>query len=174
MIRLFVELVIRKGNMSLKEYQKKREFSITPEPKGVEKLKANSKKLIFVIHDHFAQNHHHDLRLEKDGVLKSWAVPKLTPLKTGEKHLAIQVEDHPLEYADFKGTIPKGEYGAGDVKIFDKGIYNIVHETKNSLEINIQGKKVKGVYALIQFKNPSTKLGAGESKNWLFFKTNKK
>ena len=151
--------------ISLIEYQKKRKFDKTPEPTGNEKVKTKNEKPIFVIHDHYAQQHHHDLRLEMDGVLKSWAVPKLTP-KKGEKHLAVHVEDHPLEYADFKGKIPKGEYGAGEVKIFDKGTYNVVHKTKNSIEVNFKGKKIKGVYALIQFKN--------EPKNWLFFKTNKK
>lgn len=148
--------------MSLKEYNRKREFEKTPEPKGEIRGLSKSSEPIFVIHDHWASHHHHDLRLEMDGVLKSWAIPKLTPTDPGVKHLAVQVEDHPIEYANFTGTIPEGEYGAGEVKIYDKGTYNIVHKSKNSMEINFQGKKVSGAYALVQFKT--------EPKNWLFFK----
>ena len=154
-------------SLSLEKYQQKRKFEKTPEPEGVvggnKGLKDNH---IFVIHDHYARQHHHDLRLEVDGVLKSWAVPKLTPENAGIKRLAVQVEDHPLEYANFTGTIPEGQYGAGEVKIFDHGTYKLIHQSKNSLEFELNGKKLKGIWALVQFK--------GESKNWLFFKTTKK
>jgi len=168
-------------SLSLEKYQQKRKFEKTPEPEGVvggnKGLKDNH---IFVIHDHYARQHHHDLRLEMPrrlsgsgfrpgsvgSVLKSWAVPKLTPEKAGIKRLAVQVEDHPLEYANFTGTIPEGQYGAGEVKIFDHGTYKLIHQSKNSLEFELNGKKLKGIWALVQFK--------GESKNWLFFKTTKK
>ena len=150
--------------MFLKKYQQKREFSKTPEPKGSSKSYALSHKQIFVIHDHYARQHHHDLRLERDNVLKSWALPKLTPEK-GEKHLAIQVEDHPLEYAKFTGKIPEGEYGAGEVKIFDRGTYEIIHQTDKTIEFELFGKKLSGIWALVQLK---------DKKNWLFFKTSKK
>lgn len=153
--------------MSLENYRKKREFSITSEPSGTESRKPKTEEPIFVIHDHYARQHHHDLRLEMDGVLKSWAVPKLTPTETGVKRLAVQVEDHPLEYAGFTGKIPEGEYGAGTVKIFDKGTYKIVHQSENSFEFELKGKKISGIYALVQFKGPPA------SKNWLFFKSNK-
>lgn len=161
--------------MTLKEYQKKRKFEKTSEPKGSDKVtsdKAIKKDLshrhtvslspIFVVHDHHARQHHHDLRLEIRSVLKSWAIPKLTPLKPDIKRLAIQVEDHPIEYAKFTGTIPEGQYGAGEVKIFDKGTYKIVNETLDSLEFVLEGKKVKGLYVLIRLKN--------NPKNWLLFK----
>lgn len=150
----------------LKEYRKKRDFQKTKEPKGIERKPR--KQPIFVIHKHAARHLHYDLRLESQGVLKSWAVPKGAPKKFGEKHLAVHVEDHPLEYAKFKGTIPEGEYGAGKVEIWDKGTYiNIKHaplETcirKGVVSVKFNGKKIKGTYALVHFRE----------KNWLWFKT---
>ena len=113
--------------MSLEAYKKKRKFSKTPEPQG--KITKTGKKPIFVIHDHHASHHHYDLRLEMDGVLASWAVPKEPPKAKGIKRLAVQVEDHPLQYATFKGTIPEGNYGAGTVSIWDKGNYEIFEKT---------------------------------------------
>jgi DNA ligase D-like protein (predicted 3'-phosphoesterase) len=145
----------------LKKYQQKRKFKKTSEPKG--KVKQNKeKKSIFVVHEHWASHHHFDLRLEMDGVLKSWAVPKQLPKKTNLKRLAIQVEDHPYEYKDFQGTIPEGQYGAGKVEIWDKGTYTLEEKTKNKIVFNLKGKKLKGEYSLILFRPP---------KNWLLMKT---
>jgi len=103
--------------MSLKKYWKKRNFAKTTEPRGEMKMNGN----IYVIQKHAATHLHYDLRLEMDGVLKSWAIPKEPPIATNIKRLAVQVEDHPIEYANFEGTIPEGEYGAGTVEIWDKG-----------------------------------------------------
>ncbi|OYT41227.1 3'-phosphoesterase [Candidatus Pacearchaeota archaeon ex4484_26] len=148
--------------MDLKEYWKKRDFTKTKEPKGRIK-KTESKKRIFVIQEHQARHLHWDLRLEMQGVLKSWALPKIPPRKAGEKRLAVQVEDHPLDYATFEGTIPKGSYGAGQVKIWDKGTFQVLELKPKKILIDVRGKKLKGKYALINFKN----------KNWLFFKIKK-
>jgi len=115
---------------------------------------------IFVVHRHNARNLHHDLRLEYNGVLKSWAVPKQPPLRAGLKRLAIQVPDHALSYAKFEGEIKEG-YGKGSVKIWDKGTFKTISKTKDKILVNFKGKKLKGNYALIRFKGP---------KHWLFFK----
>jgi DNA ligase D-like protein (predicted 3'-phosphoesterase) len=116
---------------------------------------------IYVIQRHAASHLHFDLRLEMDGVLKSWAVPKEPPTVPGVKRLVVQVDDHALDYANFEGEIAPGHYGAGKVEIWDKGTYNLLEQQKNSLVIDIDGKKLKGTYVLVRFK--------GE-KNWLFFK----
>ena len=150
--------------MPLIQYKKKRKFSETPEPKGKEK-KGESKKLIFVIHRHEASHLHWDLRLEMKGVLKSWAVPKEPPKIKNIKRLAIQVEDHPLEYAKFKGVIPEGNYGAGKVEIWDKGIYKLKEKTKNKIEFILHGKKLKGNFVLVK-----THYGNKPEKSWLWFK----
>ncbi|MEM2971137.1 MAG: DNA polymerase ligase N-terminal domain-containing protein [Candidatus Bathyarchaeia archaeon] len=120
-----------------------------------------SEKHIYVIQKHAATHLHYDLRLEMDGVLKSWAIPKEPPTATGVRRLAVQVEDHPVEYASFEGEIPQGMYGAGTVEIWDKGTYRLIERKENKLIVEINGGKLKGVYALIQFKG---------DKNWLFFK----
>lgn len=119
---------------------------------------------IYVIQKHAATHLHYDLRLEMNGVLKSWAVPKTPPTKSGEKRLAVEVEDHPLEYASFEGIIPEGQYGAGKVEIWDKGHYELIERTKDKLIFNIKGEKLNGVYCLIRFKG---------RKNWIFFKKKK-
>lgn len=116
---------------------------------------------VFVIHKHAATHLHWDLRLSMNGVLKSWAVPKQPPAKKGTKRLAIQVEDHPLSYGKFEGTIPKGMYGAGKVSIWDKGTYKLLEKGKNKFVFALKGKKLKGKYCLIRFRKP---------KQWLFFK----
>ena len=146
--------------MSLKEYSKKRNFSKTPEPRG--KVKSSGKKKIFVIHKHHASHLHWDLRLEMNGVLASWAVPKEPPAEKGIKRLAIHVEDHPLEYAKFKGVIPKGNYGAGKVEIWDNGTYELKSGDNKKIEFILHGKKLKGNFVLIK---------TGYVKNgWLWFK----
>lgn len=116
----------------------------------------------YVIQRHQATRLHWDLRLEMEGVLKSWAVPKEPPAEKGVKRLAVQVEDHPLDYANFQGTIPKGEYGAGKVEIWDKGTYKLIDKKPNKIIFEINGERLKGTYCLLWFK---------EDKNWLFFKT---
>ena len=143
----------------LDEYKKKRNFNKTPEPEGVPKGNGNSR--VYVIQKHNASHLHYDLRLEKDGVLKSWAVPKEPPLTLGIRRLAVQTEDHPLEYASFEGEIPKGEYGAGTVEIWDKGSYTIEKWEEKEIIVDIHGEKLQGLYCLIKFK---------DDKNWLFFK----
>lgn len=117
----------------------------------------------FVLHEHFARHHHFDFRLEHDGVLASWAVPKGLPEKAGERRLAIAVEDHPLNYIGFEGTIPEGEYGAGDVKIADTGTYEPLEWGPGRIEILLSGSRFTGKYVLIRFKK------AGE-KEWLILR----
>jgi DNA ligase D-like protein (predicted 3'-phosphoesterase) len=116
---------------------------------------------IYVIQKHDATHLHYDLRLEIDGVLKSWAVPKTPPTEGGVKRLAVQVEDHPIEYATFQGTIPEGQYGAGTVEIWDKGEYVMKEKSENKLIFEIKGNKLKGLYCLVRFKG---------KENWLLFK----
>ena len=146
--------------MSLEKYQTKRKFNKTPEPKGAINKKSLSR---FVVQRHYARSLHYDFRLEHESVLKSWAVPKGVPEKKGVKRLAVQVEDHPVDYIDFSGIIPEGEYGAGEVKIWDKGKWKLVSgDLKNgSIKFELSGKKLKGEYALVQLK---------DKKNWLIFK----
>ena len=116
---------------------------------------------LYVIQKHSATHLHYDLRLEMDNVLKSWAIPKEPPTFAGVRRLAIQVEDHPVEYATFEGIIPEGEYGAGTVEIWDRGSYNLIGRKEDKLVIEINGSKLKGIYVLVRFKDP---------KEWLFFK----
>lgn len=161
--------------MSLKQYRAKRDFAKTPEPSDqdhtVEKKKHEG--LIYVIQEHHASRLHFDLRLEAEGekeiVLKSWAIPKGPPLEEGIKRLAVQTEDHPLSYKDFEGKIPEGEYGAGLVKIWDKGTYQPLEKEEWKWVIRIRGRKLQGAYALIKLKTKNPK-----DKNWLFFKHKEK
>ena len=118
--------------------------------------------MIYVIQEHHASHLHYDLRLEHEGVLKSWAIPKEPPSKPGIKRLAIAVDDHEIGYEKFEGEIPKGSYGAGTVKIWDRGSYTAEKFDKDHVIIDIKGKKLKGVYYLVKLK--------GQEKNWLFFK----
>lgn len=143
---------------SLKEYKKKRNFKQTPEPLGRKEKTGLSR---FVVQKHYARHLHYDFRLEMEGVLKSWAVPKGLPEKKGIRRLAVQVEDHPIDYLDFQGEIPQGCYGAGRVEIWDKGWYNLIEKEKDrKLVFELKGKKLKGVYELVLMKD----------KNWLIFK----
>ncbi|VVB82735.1 DNA polymerase Ligase (LigD) [uncultured archaeon] len=148
--------------MSLLQYLKKRNLKKSGEPSSKIKTTDN-KKLIYLIQEHHASHLHWDLRLEMNGVLKSWAVPKSPPTEKNEKRLVIQVEDHPIEYANFHGIIPEGNYGAGEVKIWDKGTYELLEKNFKKIIFDIRGKKLKGKYCLI-------KTNYGNKKSWLFFK----
>ncbi|MBU4245906.1 MAG: DNA polymerase ligase N-terminal domain-containing protein [Nanoarchaeota archaeon] len=153
--------------MPLEEYVKKRDFTKTSEPLPLETIKSAGKDLIFAIHEHHASHLHWDLRLEHDGVLKSWAVPKEPPLAERIKRLAVQVEDHPLDYAKFEGTIPEGQYGAGVVKIWDCGTYMPEKFSGKEIIADFHGKKLLGKYVLLK-----TAFN-GAKNSWLFFKKNK-
>jgi len=150
--------------MSLNQYKAKRNLKKSSEPEEKKQKKVSKKSPRFVVHEHHASHLHWDLRLEMDGVLKSWAVPKQPPRTKHLKRLAIQVEDHPLSYANFEGTIPEGNYGAGRVEIWDNGIYELEKKTPKEILINFNGKKLNGKYALIKtnFK--------GNKKSWLFIR----
>jgi len=147
--------------MSLESYRSKRDFNKTKEPNGTIK---NSHNNIFVIQKHQATHLHYDLRLEMNGVFKSWALPKDPPLEPNIKRLAVQTEDHPVEYANFRGVIPKGEYGAGKVEIWDKGTLSIIDKKEKKIIFLIKGKKLEGTYCLIKIGEKT------DQKNWLFFK----
>mgnify|MGYP003681892551 CR=1 FL=1 len=144
----------------LSKYKSKRKKE-SPEPVGG----GVNDKPVFVIQEHHASHLHWDLRLEMGGVLKSWAVPKEPPTETGIRRLAVQTEDHPLDYATFEGMIPKGHYGAGTVKIWDAGPVEYKSSSDDKIEFILKGKKMKGPYALIRFKKAGPR-------NWLFFRRN--
>jgi DNA ligase D, 3''-phosphoesterase domain/DNA polymerase LigD, ligase domain len=159
--------------MGLATYRKKRDFRLTGEPKGTTKPlpKAVRGASRFVIQKHDASRLHYDFRLEMDGVLKSWAVPKGLPWKQGEKHLAVEVEDHPVEYADFEGIIPAGQYGGGTVMVWDKGEYYVYGEKpleawrEGKMHLVLNGKKARGEWTLIRIRS-------NEAKNqWLLLKS---
>jgi len=162
--------------MALEEYNKKRDFDQTAEPKG--KSEKGKGKLKFVVQRHAASRLHYDFRLEMDGVLKSWAVPKGPSLNPTDKRLAMMVEDHPYSYRTFEGTIPEGNYGAGEVEIWDEGTYEPLEKTKGktddlvmqhelhtgSLKFVLHGKKLQGEFALVKIKN------ADDGNPWLLIK----
>lgn len=161
--------------MGLSSYKQKRDFKKTPEPAGGKKKK--NAALGFVVQRHDASHLHYDFRLEMKGVLKSWAVPKGPSMKAGEKRLAVQVEDHPLDYGGFYGEIPEGNYGAGTVAVWDNGTYTTLEEEagkaaekkllaqlqKGDLKFTLYGTHLKGSFALVQIKD-------GKEKNWLLIK----
>ncbi|HEY3193178.1 MAG TPA: DNA polymerase ligase N-terminal domain-containing protein [Solirubrobacterales bacterium] len=168
---------------SLKEYERKRDFSKTNEPagraKGMRKGKAKARRRHprFSIQKHSATSLHYDLRLEVDGVLASWAVPKGPSLDPRDKRLAMRTEDHPLEYLEWEGVIPKGEYGAGPMIVWDRGVFQNISETrrgekleladaieKGDVKIFMLGEKIKGAYALVRTSDP------GEREQWLMIK----
>jgi bifunctional non-homologous end joining protein LigD len=158
--------------MGLTEYKKKRNFAVTAEPKGgkpLPKLVKGACRLVIQKHD--ASRLHYDFRLEMEGVLKSWAVPKGLPWEKGEKHLAVEVEDHPIEYADFEGVIPAGQYGGGTVMLWDRGNYHVYGEEplkalrEGRLHLVLDGEKAKGEWALIR-----TRMEAGKPQ-WLLLKS---
>jgi bifunctional non-homologous end joining protein LigD len=153
--------------VSLSEYRKKRDPKKTSEPFSGGKAGSarQGKKPIFVVQRHDASRLHYDFRLEKDGALASWAVPKGVPLEPGAKALAVHVEDHPLEYAKFQGEIPKGQYGAGTVEIFDSGTYDLLEEKRNGqLTFELHGKRLKGRWSLVPAHMD------GKEQNWLLIK----
>ncbi|HBG81427.1 TPA: 3'-phosphoesterase [candidate division CPR2 bacterium] len=159
--------------MALNEYNKKRDFSKTGEPKGA---KYHISRMRFVVQEHEATHHHFDFRLELPEdifenphdprgyiVLKSWAIPKYVPDKKGEKKLAVATEDHPVEYCDFEGTIPEGEYGAGIVKIWDKGSFEIISNEAKTLKVRLKGNKLNGDWVLINTR-------FSKENQWLIFR----
>jgi DNA ligase D-like protein (predicted ligase)/DNA ligase D-like protein (predicted 3'-phosphoesterase) len=148
--------------LALHPYVSRRNFAVTTEPKPLSQS-SSVKRLAFVVQEHHARKLHYDLRLEREGVLKSWAVPKGVPEKNGEKRLAVETEDHPLEYQSFKGEIPKGQYGAGTVNIWDKGTYEAKIWQDDRKEFSLNGERLRGKYLLTRFKK------AGE-KYWIFLK----
>ena len=149
--------------MSLNEYRRRRKPGKTPEPFG--KPQAVGDQPRFVIQRHAARRLHYDFRLERHGALASWAVPKGVPLRRGERHLAVHVEDHPLEYADFEGTIPAGEYGAGTVEIWDRGTYELMEEKRDGgLTVRLRGDRLDGVWTLVPAHLD------GDPKNWLLLR----
>ena len=154
--------------MALEVYRTKRNFATSPEPKGEASAKAGQR---FVIQKHDARRLHYDFRLEVDGVLKSWAVTRGPSLIAGEKRLAVHVEDHPLEYGGFEGTIPKGEYGGGTVIVWDRGTWAPVGDAtkgyaKGHLEFDLAGEKLRGRWNLVRMAGKP-----GEKReNWLLIK----
>jgi bifunctional non-homologous end joining protein LigD len=162
--------------MSLSEYNQKRNFNSTLEPEG--KMELSSTELIFVVQKHAASHLHYDFRLEMDGVLKSWAIPKGPSMNPADKRLAIMVEDHPYSYKDFEGTIPEGNYGAGNVIVWDNGTYILADKDtvdkgerklqsdlqKGHLNFILNGKKLKGEFALVKLKTK-------QENSWLLIKS---
>jgi bifunctional non-homologous end joining protein LigD len=159
--------------MGLAEYKRKRDFKKTAEPAGGKPLPGKIKGASrFVIQKHDARRLHYDFRLEMEGVLKSWALPKGLPWKRGEKHLAVEVEDHPIEYEDFEGIIPEGQYGGGTVMVWDRGNYRVYGEQpvkslrEGKLHLVLDGDKAKGEWTLVRIR------GRDDAKNqWLILKT---
>jgi len=158
--------------MALEEYKEKRKFNETPEPVGEP---GEGRQNRFVVQEHYASHHHFDFRLELPAdffksdepsgpvVLKSWAIPKGISNEKGVKRLAVQVEDHPVDYIDFEGTIPEGQYGAGAVSIWDKGTFEVIHKKPKSLKFALSGEHLNGEYHLIH-------TGRGKGNEWLIFK----
>jgi bifunctional non-homologous end joining protein LigD len=155
----------------LSTYQAKRDFSVTREPSG-ETVPTGGSRLRFVVQRHAATRLHYDLRLELDGVFKSWAVAKGPSLDPHDKRLAVEVEDHPLDYGDFEGTIPKGQYGGGTVQLWDRGYWSPEGMTPEAglssgdLKFTLEGKHLRGSWVLLRIKNWS----GGKRVNWLLIK----
>lgn len=159
----------------LKTYRAKRDFTKTAEPSGKTAKKRKSEGLSFVVQKHDATRLHYDFRLELDGVLKSWAVTKGPSTNPADKRLAVHVEDHPLDYGSFEGTIPEGEYGGGTVMLWDEGTWEPIgdpHEglKKGDLKFTLHGKRMKGEWVLVHMKGRDTKSRSGSRENWLLIK----
>src|SRR5712691_12749173 len=158
--------------MGLKEYKRKRDFVRTAEPKGKPRPKQVRGASCFVIQKHDARRLHYDFRLQMEGVLKSWALPKGLPWKQGEKHLAVEVEDHPIDYESFEGVIPEGNYGGGTVMVWDRGTYYVYGEQpakslrEGKLHLVLAGEKVQGEWTLVRIRGRD-----GEKNQWLILKT---
>lgn len=160
--------------MSLSKYQEKRNFRTTPEPSGEKRSKVPKSKssLLYVIQKHRATQLHYDFRLEYEGVLLSWAVPKGPSLDPSTKRLAMQVEDHPRDYANFEGVIPEGEYGGGTVMVWDQGTWLPEQGdvpaalAKGDLKFTLQGKKLQGSWVLVRTRG----FGSKPDKSWLLIK----
>jgi bifunctional non-homologous end joining protein LigD len=157
--------------MALEKYRKKRNFQVSPEPRG-KAIPRKRPSLLYVIQKHRASQLHYDFRLEFNGVLLSWAIPKGPSLDPSVKRLAMQVEDHPVEYGDFEGVIPEGEYGGGTVMLWDKGTWSpedpdiAAALRKGSLKFTLEGKKLRGSWAMVR-----TKTYGGSRRNaWLLIK----
>lgn len=160
--------------MALKDYLKKRDFDVTPEPSGATKGEARKrgKRLIYVVQKHRASHLHYDFRLEWNGVLLSWAVPKGPSLDPSVKRLAMAVEDHPIDYADFEGVIPEGEYGGGTVMVWDTGTWEPEQADvdaalkKGDFKFTLHGKKLKGSWVLVRTRG----FGGSSHSSWLLIK----
>jgi len=167
----FEDISKRKENIvnaksALEEYAQKRDLTASGEPSGI--VARDFSESIFVVQEHKARRLHYDFRLAKEGVLRSWAVPKGFPEESGMRRLAVQTEDHPFEYGQFEGTIPKGQYGAGTVRIWDKGLYDLKLWTEDKIEFFLKGKVLYGKYALIKTKRRTPKPQKREE--WLLIK----
>jgi bifunctional non-homologous end joining protein LigD len=166
------ELQERGFTMSLKKYREKRNFKISPEPQGISKKENTKSDLIFVMQKHRASQLHYDFRLEYDGALLSWAVPKGPSLDPSVKRLAMQVEDHPIDYAKFEGVIPKGEYGGGTVMVWDIGTWTPEQSDveaalkKGDLKFTLHGKKLRGSWVLVRTRG----FGGSSKPTWLLIK----
>ncbi len=163
----------RRFAMTLKDYRAKRKFSETPEPVG--RARRSSRTHMFVVQKHRASHLHYDFRLAIDGVLVSWAMPKGPSMNPAEKHLAIRTEDHPLEYAEFEGVIPDGQYGAGTVMVWDKGTYDSKDGVpaseqlaRGKLDVELDGAKLRGGFTLVRSGKRSADPAAKEQ--WLLIK----
>jgi bifunctional non-homologous end joining protein LigD len=158
--------------VSLKDYRKKRDFSVTPEPSGNDSESRRKPAGIYVIQKHRASHLHYDFRLEFGGTLLSWAVPKGPSLDPAIKRLAMRVEDHPIEYANFEGVIPEGEYGGGTVMVWDKGTWTPESTDveaaleKGDLKFTLHGKKLKGSWVLVRTRG----YGHNADRSWLLIK----
>jgi bifunctional non-homologous end joining protein LigD len=148
--------------VSLEEYWAKRDFSRTPEPRGGVKEAEGD---MFVVQEHHASRLHWDLRLERAGVLKSWAVPKGPPEERGTRRLAVQTEDHPVEYAEFEGAIPEGEYGGGTISLWDRGEYETEKWREGEIIVRLRGERLEGRYCMIGLRD--------QPRNWLLFRCGK-
>lgn len=144
--------------IKLEEYYEKKDLSKTSEPMSDEAPRQGNS---YVVQEHHARRAHWDFRLERDGVLRSWAVPKGIPTDSYERRLPIETEDHPLEYGGFEGIIPKGQYGAGTVEVWDRGFYVPVKWKRDKIEVVLAGERLKGRYELVKMK---------ENKQWLLFR----
>ncbi len=170
-----IGVIMMRKKDPLKQYHQRRDFTVSPEPKGHKPKKAVRKKPIFVIQKHAATRLHYDFRIEVEGVLKSWALPKGPSTNPRDKRLAIPTDDHPIEYAQFEGVIPEGHYGAGTVMVWDIGTYHNIKKRNGNIvpmkqcikdgtiEVFLEGEKLFGAYALIL-------TGKSGDERWLFIK----